>query len=262
MRGKQYGKTIREYFRSYDDPYLSVKSILNKYGEKIPKVARIPTLSEYNLPEDIESVLQGMEDGYNKRLSIIQRMVFIAIMGASFLYGYIKYDSVETGFGIVFCALIAYGFIFGVLLDGAFRYKHNSDLHKKYFEYRKQLDCYHFWGQMETISYWMNLDGNEFEEAVALVYRKNGYDAEVSRRGGDGGVDIVLRKGGKVIAVQCKAHKKPVGPSVVRDLFGTMNHLGFSEGILVSRDGFTSGVREFVLDKPIKRVNLNDLLAM
>ena len=145
---------------------------------------------------------------------------------------------------------------------GKFKYKKNTELHKRYFEYKKQLDLYNFWNQMKRIDYWMNLDGHEFEEAVASVYRNLGYKAEVSKQGGDGGIDIILTKENKRIAVQCKAHKKPVGPAVARDLFGTMNHYGYEEGILVSRNGFTVGVYEFVKDKPIKLVNLNDILDM
>jgi restriction system protein len=149
----------------------------------------------------------------------------------------------------------------GYLLSSS-PYKKNTELHKRYFEYKKQLDLYNFWNQMKRIDYWMNLDGHEFEEAVASVYRNLGYKAEVSKQGGDGGIDIILTKENKRIAVQCKAHKKPVGPAVARDLFGTMNHYGYEEGILVSRNGFTVGVYEFVKDKPIKLVNLNDILDM
>ncbi len=254
---------MMQFVSSYtNDPYMSVRNIINKYGENIPNVTEIPTLAQYGLSEDIEITLKELEDKYTKKVKYIQLVIFIITMTGAFLYGFIKYGTIESGFGLIFTVLIPYGIIYAIFLDGKFKYKKNTELHKRYFEYKKQLDLYNFWNQMKRIDYWMNLDGHEFEEAVASVYRNLGYKAEVSKQGGDGGIDIILTKENKRIAVQCKAHKKPVGPAVARDLFGTMNHYGYEEGILVSRNGFTVGVYEFVKDKPIKLVNLNDILDM
>jgi hypothetical protein len=259
---KTYRKMM-QFVSSYtNDPYMSVRNIINKYGENIPKVTEKPTLAQYGLSEDIESTLKELEDKYNKKVKYIQLAVFIFAMIGAFLYGFIKYGTIEIGIGSTIAALVGYGIIFAVFIDGKFEYKKNTELHKKHFEYKKQLDLYDFWNQVKRIDYWMNLNGHEFEEAVASVYRNLGYKAEVSKQGGDGGIDIILTKENRKIAVQCKAHNKPVGPSVVRDLFGTMNHFGYDEGILASRNGFTVGVYEFVKDKPIKLVNLNDIIAM
>lgn len=133
---------------------------------------------------------------------------------------------------------------------------------RNYVQYQDDLRAYQYWKQIQTIDYWMRLDGHQFEDAVASVFRHFGYDAKVSKRGGDGGIDIVLKKNGQRTAVQCKAHAKPIGPSVARDLLGTMAHLGFNKGIIVSRSGFTAGTRDFVREEPIQLMNLNDILDM
>lgn len=254
---------MMQFVSSYtNDPYMSVRSIINKYGENIPKVTEKPTLAQYGLSEDIESKLKELENKYNNKVQSIKSVIFIIAMAGAFLYGFVKYGTIEMGIGSTIFALVVFGMIFAVFLDGKFEYKKNTELHKKYFEYKKQLDFYNFWNQFKRIDYWMNLDGHEFEEAVAAVYRNLGYKAEVSKQGGDGGIDIILTKENKKIAVQCKAHNKPVSPAVVRDLFGTMNHFGYDEGILVSRNGFTVGVYEFSKGKPIKLINLNDIMVM
>lgn len=104
------------------------------------------------------------------------------------------------------------------------------------------------------------MNEHAFELAVANLFRRNGYTAEVSNRGGDGGVDIILEKAGRRIAVQCKRYKGSVGPHAARDLWGTMHHLGYSEGCIVTTIGFTKGVKDFVQDKDIHLVDLNDIL--
>lgn len=78
----------------------------------------------------------------------------------------------------------------------------------------------------------------------------------------DKGIDIKLTKDGKNMIVQCKAHKNPIGPSVVRELYGTLVSSKADEAILASISGFTAGVIEFVRDKPIKLISLNDILEM
>ena len=103
----------------------------------------------------------------------------------------------------------------------------NAPLYAKYLRYKNAKKAYLYWSLTCTLDYWMSLDGHQFEDEVASVFRRNGYKATVSKQGGDGGIDIILEKDGVKTAVQCKAHKSLIGPSVARDLLGTMIHFGF-----------------------------------
>ena len=47
------------------------------------------------------------------------------------------------------------------------------------------------WQQQE---WWWTLDGWQFEQEVAKVFRMYGYKATVTKGSGDGGVDIILKK--------------------------------------------------------------------
>ena len=78
--------------------------------------------------------------------------------------------------------------------------------------------------------------------------------------GGDGGIDIILTKPNRKIAVRRKRYKQPVGPHVVRDLWGTMNVNDYKEGCIVTTTGFTKGVKDFVEGKNIRLIDLNDIL--
>lgn len=110
--------------------------------------------------------------------------------------------------------------------------------------------------------HWMSLSGVEFERELGTLYRNMGYQVELTPRSGDQGIDLVLRKNGKTTVVQCKSHKAPVGPAVVRELFGSMVASGADNAILACTGGFTRGVREFVRGKPIALVSAPDLAKL
>ena len=107
-----------------------------------------------------------------------------------------------------------------------------------------------------------NKNETELERAVANLYAKLGYESSVTRGSGDQGIDIILKKNGRTIVVQCKAHKKPVGPHVIRDLYGTFIKSNADEAFLVSLAGCTSGVIEYVKGLPIKLVCIEDIIEM
>ena len=62
--------------------------------------------------------------------------------------------------------------------------------------------------------------------------------------------------------VQCKNHQNPVGPSVVRELYGVMMSEKSKDGILICSGGFTKGVYDFVEGKPIELWDINKIVEM
>jgi HJR/Mrr/RecB family endonuclease len=127
--------------------------------------------------------------------------------------------------------------------------------------YEKLLKEYKEWLRRSHSEYWYNLSGYQFEHAMAKVFRTEGYEATVTPGSGDGGVDIWLKRNGITIAVQCKAHKKPVGPSIIRELHGVIHNFGTDKGILICPSGFTKGVYEYVKGKPLILMDIDDILA-
>ena len=112
-------------------------------------------------------------------------------------------------------------------------------------------------------NWWWSLDGWEFEEEVAKVYIKNGYKAEVTKRTGDGGVDIVMYKDRKKIIVQCKHYSYPVAPEVLRALWGVKDDFRADEVILVASSGVSSHSKDFIKNKPqFKVLDLEDIMRL
>jgi restriction system protein len=83
---------------------------------------------------------------------------------------------------------------------------------------------------------------------------------------GDGGVDVMAFdrdpiRGAKYV-IQAKKYTHKVQPAAVRELFGTLQHEGANNGILVTTHGFTSGCHEFANGKPIQLYDGTHLLAL
>ena len=85
---------------------------------------------------------------------------------------------------------------------------------------------------------------------------------ELTPGSGDKGVDIILRRSGRTIVVQCKQTRTPVGPAAARELYGVLIASKADEGILASVGGATTGVHEFFRGKPLRVMDLSEILAL
>ncbi len=113
------------------------------------------------------------------------------------------------------------------------------------------------------LEYWYSLSGVEFENEIAKLFRRGGYKVQTTPVTGDNGIDLILDKEGEKIIVQCKAHKKPVGPAIVRELYGTLRsqiYDNYTIAHLVTISGATSGARSFAKDHDILIWDIRNIL--
>jgi HJR/Mrr/RecB family endonuclease len=78
--------------------------------------------------------------------------------------------------------------------------------------------------RIRRLSQMKNLDPVEFEYFSAYLYQKQGYRVAATAISGDEGIDLIMRRWGRKIVVQCKRYSGTVGQPVVRDLYGSMVH--------------------------------------
>lgn len=109
-----------------------------------------------------------------------------------------------------------------------------------------------------------SLSWREFEQLVGEGFRLQGYQVmETGGNGPDGGVDLVLSKGGERFLVQCKQWKAyKVGVEVVRELYGVMTAKGAAGGFVVTSGQFTEPAREFAKGRNLKLVDGPVLLRL
>lgn len=108
------------------------------------------------------------------------------------------------------------------------------------------------------------LGWRDFERLVGEAYRRQGYRVEETGLGGaDGGVDLVLARGGRRILVQCKRwDRERVPVNVVREMYGLLAHHRADEVRIAALGDFTRDARRFARGKPIVLVDGHALLAL
>lgn len=81
------------------------------------------------------------------------------------------------------------------------------------------------------------------EDATKGVFKEFGFEARVTARSKDGGVDVIVEHHslGSVYA-QVKHTRNKVGVRILRELVGTMAINGVTNSLLVTSSGFTKGV--------------------
>ena len=111
--------------------------------------------------------------------------------------------------------------------------------------------------------WWFSLDGWEFEEEVARVFRLNGYKVKVTKKTGDGGADLIMYKDNYKYLVQCKHYKNEVPPEPLRALNGLKDDFGADKLVMIATSGVTKAGKEFIENKPYFEVlTLEDIIRM
>ncbi len=240
-----------------------------RFKHDVPLIENEPSLDQYDLPQNVEELIETEKMSIEKKKKhkdkIIEGVAWLitVIVGVCFFYKIvITYGFWVACVGVYFIGAVAYGITLAIAVIIFPDKKVRIQYEEQYRRYEDDMLAYQYWQIKKSINYWDSLDGHAFEKNVASLFIKQGYNAKVSKQGGDGGIDIVLTKNDERIAVQCKAHNKAVAPSVARDLYGTMVSGGFEKGMIVSKNGFTKGVFSFVRDKNIELVDLDDIISM
>ena len=88
------------------------------------------------------------------------------------------------------------------------------------------------------------MSGTEFEEFVAAQLRIAGYSVAPTASTGDYGVDLIARKDGVRMAIQCKRLAKAVGVAAVQQVVAGALHHGCNRTVVVTNQTFTKAARQ------------------
>lgn len=116
-----------------------------------------------------------------------------------------------------------------------------------------------------TGSVLQELSGADFEKLIATLLTRMGFQTEMTKTSGDGGIDIVavLDKpviGGRFL-VQCKRYAPDnlVGASIVRDFYGAVTADRGTKGIIITTSDFTAQARGFAQRVGVELIPLEQL---
>ncbi len=107
------------------------------------------------------------------------------------------------------------------------------------------------------------MNWRQFEQLAGEAFRRQGYTVEETGLGGaDGGIDLILRKDGRITLVQCKQwQNRQVGVKVVREMYGLLMHHQATAVKIVALGDYTSDARRFAQGKPIELIQGGELIA-
>lgn len=84
-----------------------------------------------------------------------------------------------------------------------------------------------------------DMTGDEFEDFVASLFIKMGYQVRKTPKSKDYGTDLILYKNGLTIAVQTKRWKTKVGIKAVQEIASAVPFYKADKGIVITNNLFT-----------------------
>lgn len=104
--------------------------------------------------------------------------------------------------------------------------------------------------------------GEDFELHCAAILRNSGWEADTTKAGGDQGADILAKKGGLFVAIQCKYYSQPVGNSAVQEIAAARIYYGSKYAAVVSNADYTKSARELAKSNRVFLLNVADLPSL
>lgn len=96
-----------------------------------------------------------------------------------------------------------------------------------------------------------SIKSREFEELIAYVFKREGFEVELTKQTRDGGRDIIALKNDLGIPlkyiIECKrwANDRPVSVDIVRALYGVQMHEGANKSVVATTSYFSPEAKEF-----------------
>ena len=87
-------------------------------------------------------------------------------------------------------------------------------------------------------------DGLAFENWVATNLKKFGWEAKATRGSGDQGLDVIAKKNGRQIGVQCKLYSSNVGNKAVQEIISAKEFFNLDEAAVITNAGYTKSAQD------------------
>lgn len=102
-------------------------------------------------------------------------------------------------------------------------------------------------------------DGHAFEAWVAEALSGFGWKAQTTPGSGDQGLDVIARRNGKTLGVQCKLYKSPIGNKAVQEAHAGKAFHGVDAAAVMSNAAFTPSARALAEATGVKLFSPHDI---
>ncbi|MFO8234730.1 MAG: restriction endonuclease [Bacteroidales bacterium] len=274
-------KTAQIISETVNLPFNYVKESSNDFSFGNLQKPIKPELEEYDLDENRLKIIDEFIDSCKKRSNRYLLYVFIICVLISILIVYSS--NIHKAYFALF--IVASGTISWLITPVLFLLFSKQKIDEYLFNTRKNELIFNIYRNRQKYElalskykednklferairrtawqYWLSLSPREFEEAVGQLFLDEGYEVWITKNSKDHGVDLFLVKDNKNYVVQCKTYKRPLGPNVVRDLYGTMIANHADEAFLAAPMGFSNATKDFCKGKPITLLDIDELTKM
>lgn len=106
------------------------------------------------------------------------------------------------------------------------------------------------------------MEGEEFERFLRKLFSKMGYNAEITKKTGDQGADLIIEKYGGKTVVQAKRYSNSVSNSSVQEIIGAKEYYNATEAMVVTNNYFTKSAKELAKANNVSLWNRDKLMRM
>ena len=99
----------------------------------------------------------------------------------------------------------------------------------------------------------------EFENHCAKMLIAQGFKANVTKKSGDQGVDVIAEKNGIKIAIQCKKYNQPVGNKAVQEINAGKVFYKTDYAAVVTNNTYTPSARKLAANCNVMLLHIDDL---
>lgn len=91
------------------------------------------------------------------------------------------------------------------------------------------------------------MNGLEFENLIAQLFKKMGFDAELTKQSGDQGIDVIATKGITKIGIQAKCYSNTVGNSAIQEATAGKQFYNCSKILVITNNFFSTSAQQLAL---------------
>ena len=224
------------------------------------KITIEPKYSDYLFQHKDIKIIEDFNVVQSEKIAMAHKIVWSSIL----VLGILSIFEFTTILQLIWFSVPLAPFIF-IFTDSIFsRFYKKHPLTENINKFNNDLREYGYYLKTTEINFWKNLSGHNFEKEVGKVLKSFFNQTKITKGSGDGGVDIILNENNirNKIIIQCKNHKKKIGPEPVRALYGVMNNFKSYRAVIISTNGFTPGAIDFYNNNSnIYLYDVNDIMV-
>jgi Holliday junction resolvase/ribosomal protein L37E len=98
------------------------------------------------------------------------------------------------------------------------------------------------------------MSGEEYEKAIAVLFRSEGYEVSLTKGTNDRGIDVIAQKDGYTVAVQAKYYSETnkVGSGAVQKAAGLPQRPDIEKAIVITSSSFTKEARKVAANRGVE----------